>query len=82
MIDRKKHKALFLYRKALGLTQADAAKIMGISRRSWVNWEQGIHPVPRSVILALEALIHIQRQGGLKEFIENFSDEEEGRGSH
>lgn len=63
---------LLLYRQALGLTQQDAARLMGVSRQSWINWEKEVHSVPGSVILALEAMTRLKQNGELKAFLEAF----------
>jgi len=44
------------WRKRLGLSQAAAAKLMGISLRTYTRYERGEWPVPKLVELACEAL--------------------------
>jgi transcriptional regulator with XRE-family HTH domain len=35
------------WRDAKGLSQADAAALVGVSQRNWQNWEQGHRANPR-----------------------------------
>lgn len=81
-MDRKRNRALFAARQALGLTQQQAASLIGVSRRTWINWEIGVHRAPQSVILALEAMIYIKTKGDLEAFLEEFSHNENSGGLH
>jgi putative transcriptional regulator len=42
----KDAKALAAARESSGLAQAQAADVLGISVRTWQEWEQGRRPVP------------------------------------
>lgn len=47
-------------RKSLGLTQAELAKELGVSRPTLISWEQRAEDwVPKMTKLAMLALIHV-----------------------
>jgi transcriptional regulator with XRE-family HTH domain len=47
---------LTAWREQHGLTRRGAARALGCSRNTWGRWETGETPVPRYVLLALQAL--------------------------
>ncbi len=55
------------WRKAHGMTQAEAAHWVGVSRRLWVRWEQDDRPTPRwlRIIVGLvpSGLGHLNGEG-------------------
>lgn len=44
------------WREALGLTQQQAAELLGVTRRAVVKWEAGAAPISRAVFLACKYL--------------------------
>lgn len=50
-------------RKAAGLTQLAAAKLLGVSERAWRNWETGAKAMPQ----AHRELFDIKAQERIKE---------------
>jgi DNA-binding transcriptional regulator YiaG len=65
-------KALEDIRKAMGLTQAKASKLIYCSRGSWQDWMRGRYNMPR----ALRALFVIKAKGSCKGGIPNFTAKE------
>ena len=47
-------------RLGLELTQAEAASVVGVSRREWTHWEAGDRTMPRSAWLVLRALAEVR----------------------
>lgn len=43
-------------RQALGLSQHKLARALGVTAKTVAAWEQGVHPAPPYLALALEAL--------------------------
>lgn len=44
-------------RKELGLSQTALASLLGIQRQATISdWENGVHPIPKMVELALRAI--------------------------
>jgi transcriptional regulator with XRE-family HTH domain len=43
-------------RKALGLTQAELAELLGVRMNTVARWENGVLDVPRMVDLAMDAI--------------------------
>ena len=54
-------------RLGLELTQADAASMVGVSRREWIYWEMGERAMPRSAWLVLCALGEVR---GFRSWVE------------
>lgn len=52
------HETLKAWRKRLSLTQADAAKALGLSLRGYKNYEDGTRAIKRHVALACSAVFH------------------------
>lgn len=48
---------LFRIRSQLGLTQKQLAEKLGYDRNAIWRWERGIHPIRRTVALAVRALL-------------------------
>ncbi|MEM6670544.1 MAG: helix-turn-helix transcriptional regulator [Pseudomonadota bacterium] len=48
--------ALNAWRATMGFTQKEAAEALGVTSRTWRNWEAGVHEVPKSTWLAMAAL--------------------------
>lgn len=44
-------------RKRLSWSQAEAARQLGCSARSIINWEKGIHDIPKNIALAAAAVV-------------------------
>lgn len=44
------------WRERLHLSQADAARQLGCSRRSLQNWESGKHDIPKYIAMAVSAV--------------------------
>jgi DNA-binding XRE family transcriptional regulator len=44
------------WRKARALTQREAADTVGISRRSWQDYEAGVSPIPLAIAYACRAI--------------------------
>lgn len=44
-------------RERLNWSQAEAARQLGCSARSIVNWESGTNPIPKSIALAAAAVL-------------------------
>lgn len=42
-------RAIIMARIAAGLTQTGAAKLVGVTMRSWQNWEAGKHVMPQGL---------------------------------
>ena len=51
-----KGKKLKAQRAALGLTQAQLAKILGVQPNTVARWENGVLDIPKVVVLALETV--------------------------
>jgi DNA-binding transcriptional regulator YiaG len=51
-------------RTRLGLTQAEAARMLGISRKAVESYEQGWRSVPRSVFNELITILAVRNTGG------------------
>ncbi len=50
--------SLQLARAALGMTQPEFAKAIGVSRTMTVSdWERGIHPIPETVAILVRLLV-------------------------
>ena len=47
-----KHEQLRFWRESLGITQEQAANLLGVHRISYINWETGHVPISKSVELA------------------------------
>ena len=47
---------LIKFRQRFGWSQAEAARRLGCSARSIVNWEQGTNQIPKSIALAVAAV--------------------------
>ena len=43
-------------REALGFTRIQLAEKLGLSRQTIFNYEYGYYPIPRAIILAIQAL--------------------------
>jgi len=43
------------WRAQFKLSQADAAKLIGCSRRSLQNWESGANTIPKNIAMAVSA---------------------------
>ena len=43
-------------REALGMTQDDLARELGVKMMTVSRWERGVYPIPRHIGLALEAI--------------------------
>jgi len=48
---------LLAWRKAKNLTQADLGALLGVSRQTAINWEQGKHPIPDNIALKVMAIV-------------------------
>lgn len=55
------------WRQKMGISQAKAALLMGISLRSYTRYEAGEWPVPKLVELACKALATRSEDGGTDE---------------
>lgn len=47
-------------RLELGLTQTQAADLLGVTHRTWHRWEHGHITPPRPVLLCLDLLCQVQ----------------------
>ena len=45
------------WRKRMRWSQAKAARQLGCSARSIVNWEKGVHTIPKNIPLAISAVV-------------------------
>jgi len=43
-------------REALGMTQDDLARELGVKMMTVSRWERGVYPIPRHIALAIEAI--------------------------
>jgi transcriptional regulator with XRE-family HTH domain len=43
-------------REALGMTQDDLARELGVKMMTVCRWERGVYPIPRHIGLAIEAI--------------------------
>jgi transcriptional regulator with XRE-family HTH domain len=43
-------------REALGMTQDDLARELGVKMMTVSRWERGVYPIPRHIGLAIEAV--------------------------
>ena len=43
-------------REALGMTQDDLARELGVKMMTVSRWERGVYPIPRHIELAIEAI--------------------------
>lgn len=43
-------------REALGMTQDDLARELGVKMMTVSRWERGVYPIPRHIGLAIEAI--------------------------
>jgi transcriptional regulator with XRE-family HTH domain len=43
-------------REALGMTQDDLARELGVKMMTISRWERGVYPIPRHIALAVEAI--------------------------
>jgi transcriptional regulator with XRE-family HTH domain len=43
-------------REALGMTQDDLARELGVKMMTVSRWERGVYPIPRHIALAVEAI--------------------------
>ena len=55
--------ALRAQRRRAGLTQSQAAKLLGVSRRSIAGWETGERPMPRA-LWTLFLMLTTERETG------------------
>src|SRR5215213_3443248 len=46
------------WRKALRVSQSEAAEQLGVSRGAIQKWEGELYPIPQAVVLACEELLH------------------------
>jgi len=44
------------HREALGITQDDLARELGVKMMTVSRWERGVYPIPRHIALAIEAI--------------------------
>jgi len=44
------------HREALGMTQDDLARELGVKMMTVSRWERGVYPIPRHIALAIEAI--------------------------
>jgi transcriptional regulator with XRE-family HTH domain len=51
-----KPKELRQRREALGMTQDDLARELGVKMMTVSRWERGVYPIPRHIGLAIEAI--------------------------
>ena len=49
---------LRLFRSHFGLTQAQAASLLGISRVTWNRYESGRHSIPGHMLHTLRGVVH------------------------
>ncbi len=48
---------LLKLRRRLNWSQAEAARQLGCSTRSILNWEKGTNPIPKNIALAASAVL-------------------------
>ena len=44
------------HREALGMTQDNLARELGVKMMTVSRWERGVYPIPRHIALAIEAI--------------------------
>jgi DNA-binding transcriptional regulator YiaG len=60
------------HREALGMTQGQIARLVGVDPRAWRSWEAGDRPFPASVELVLRAMTEVR---GFRAWVERQMDE-------
>lgn len=48
-------------RNLAGHTQAQAAQLVGVARRTWQDWERGVAPIPAPMLLLYRHLAGLDR---------------------
>ncbi len=61
MMTLMKGKELKRRRKALNLTQVELSEIFGVRSNTVARWENGVSPIPKLVVLAIET---VERSAG------------------
>ncbi len=46
-------------RERKGMTQVEAAKAVGVTRRTWQRWEHGVTPMPSSRIFTVARILDV-----------------------
>ena len=63
------------WRKKLGLHQKEAADLLGLSRRNYINLEQGDSPVYRALVLSMWMIREIAPEGATYEELKGWLEE-------
>ena len=48
-------------RERVGHTQAQAADVVGVARRTWQDWERGVNAMPEAMLKLYRHLVGLQR---------------------